>query len=309
MKTKTLLLALPLLLLSCNGASLEEKSKADEMPPSTAGITYVTPPADPVPQNPLPDITKDPQVTTDTTGASPGKKSNTPADAVAEKQLIQTADIRMQVKDLDACADTIEALMKNYGAYLSNATQQSSNYGSEAAWCIRVQQQHFNPLIKALTSQAQFINHKNISTDDVTAEYVDIQTRLKTKKEVQARYIDILRNKARTVDEVLKAENEIRVLQEEIEAKTGRLNLIRDQASWSTIHLTFYQQVAYAHAPETIQYSWTDDMAAAFSTGWNGLKKLVVGLTYIWPFYVFLFLVYLALRKYLFTKDKKNIKA
>jgi len=41
-----------------------------------------------------------------------------------------------------------------------------------------------------------------INTQDVSEEYVDLETRLKTKKEVEARYIEILRSKAKTLEDI-----------------------------------------------------------------------------------------------------------
>ena len=73
------------------------------------------------------------------------------------------------------------------------------------------------------------MQRKNVSVQDVTEEYLDIEARLKTKKEVEARYIEILKSKTKTVEDVLKAEEQIRIIREEIEAREGRLNYLKNQ--------------------------------------------------------------------------------
>ncbi|HWY36385.1 MAG TPA: DUF4349 domain-containing protein, partial [Nitrosopumilaceae archaeon] len=149
-----------------------------------------------------------------------------------------------------------------------------------------------------------YTNYKNVRSDDVTAEYVDIETRLKTKKEVEQRYIDILRNKAKTVRDVLDAENEIRIIHEEIEAKTGRLNFLKDQVAFSTINLDFYQVTKVTGQPDRVEYSYLSEAGDAFKVGWDGLKRLVIGLIYIWPMYLIGFLLYWGIKRFLLKKKK-----
>lgn len=44
----------------------------------------------------------------------------------------------------------------------------------------------------SINSVVEFVEFENITTKDVTEEYIDLETRLKTKQEVKQRYEDIL---------------------------------------------------------------------------------------------------------------------
>lgn len=222
------------------------------------------------------------------------------------KQLIQTADIKFQVEDINRSAAAIEELIAKYDASVSTSNMETSYNNTETRMSVRVTPARFNLLIGDLMKQSIYVNYKNIRSEDVTAEYVDIETRLKTKREVEARYIDILKNKAKTVDDVLHAENEIRVIHEEIEAKVGRLNYLKDQVAFSTINLEFYQVTKVTGQPDRIEYSYWGEAGDAFSMGWSGVKRFFIALISIWPLYFIGFAGYLVVRRVLVKKKAKT---
>ena len=142
----------------------------------------------------------------------------------------------------------------------------------------------------------------------MTEEYVDITTRLKTKKEVRDRYVDILRSKAKTVKEVLMAEEQIRHVQEEIEAKEGRLRYLRDRVNMSTINLEIYQEIEYQPEPNVYVKSFWAKLKDGFSYGWNLLQGIVLSIVSIWPL-VILFGLFWWCRKWLWNRIRRNQKA
>lgn len=120
------------------------------------------------------------------------------------------------------------------------------------------------------------MDHKDIRIKDVTEEFLDIQARLKTKKDLEQRYRDLLA-KANSVSEILDVEKQIGALRADIESIEGRLHYLNDQSLLSTITITFYKST-----PTSITYG--NRFAEGFSNGWNNLMLFVVGLINIWPF-------------------------
>ena len=73
-----------------------------------------------------------------------------------------------------------------------------------------------------------------IDSQDVTEEYIDITARLKTKKELEARYLELLK-KANKVEEIVSIEKEIGNLRSDIESIEGRLRYINNAVAYSTL--------------------------------------------------------------------------
>ena len=140
------------------------------------------------------------------------------------------------------------------------------------------------------TKGVERFDNKEINVKDVTEEFLDIQARVKTKKELELRYIDLLK-KARNVTEILEIEKQIGLLRAEIESIEGRLKYLEDQVSFSTLTMTFYETVPNESA-------FGKQFQNGFRNGIDNLMWFFVGLTNIWPFIVIIiglvygFLVY-----------------
>lgn len=215
-------------------------------------------------------------------------------------QLIRTVDYRFQVDDVDKSAAQVETATRNQQGYVSSSNFNTSSGVKQYNMELRVPNQHLDKLLTDIDKEAVFVNYKNISTSDVTEEYTDIQTRLKTKREVMERYKEVLRKRAQKVEDILDAEEKIRLLQEEIEAKDGRLRYLQNQVQYSTVRLEFYQQSTIQSEPNVVSRSFFSDLGEAFMGGWHSILALVVWLIAMWPTWLILIGVYFIARRLYF---------
>ncbi len=195
-------------------------------------------------------------------------------------KLIKTADYRCEVEHVKKSTEAIEAIVRKYPAYISATELQLENTILENKMTIKVQSDYFYDLLKEIDAQAKFVNFRTIKTKDVSKEFVDLESRLKTKREVEKRYMEILRKKAGTIEELLDAEQQIGALHEEIEATISRINSLKDQVSYSSINLEFYQTITQELKAEV---TGGDKFIEGLNTGLSGILNLVIVLAYLWP--------------------------
>jgi hypothetical protein len=211
-------------------------------------------------------------------------------------KLIRTADYHFKVRDLKQSTAVIEQEIKKFPAYVSasNLTYQTNSITNEMT--VRVQSQYFNALLAEIDKQAIYVHRRNIRTEDVGKQFVDLESRLKTKREVQERYKEILRTKAGKIEELLSAEEQIGDLQEEIEATVSRLNFLKEQVAYSTINLQFYQQL-----DEQLLAKEDDQFLArfghAFNSGLEGALELILLLATLWPLIILAVIAFILYRR------------
>ncbi|MBK6950103.1 MAG: DUF4349 domain-containing protein [Haliscomenobacter sp.] len=166
-----------------------------------------------------------------------GEAPTPPGDqsAAPQPKIILTASMRCRVKDLERSTQSVRQAVEGMKGSITQMNWVHSQSSIENMLTIRIPSDKLDTLLERISREATYVHYRNLHSEDVTAEYVDIETRLRTKKEVRDRYIDIRRNKARTVTEVLDAEEKIRALQEEIEAQEGRLKYLSNQVALSTL--------------------------------------------------------------------------
>lgn len=238
--------------------------------------------------------------TTATTGITSNATVASAPIKIAEK-IKKTADVNISVEDYKVARVAIDKIVKTGNGYISGENEQNSTYSITNSMTIRVANKDFDAMVTNIAGIASHVNSKNIYMEDVTAQFVDITARLKTKKEVEKRYLDLLQ-KAVKVTDILEVEEHLRGIREEIEAKEGQLKLLNDQVAYSTINLNFTQSFEYTPQDEP---GFFGRMGHAFGNGWKGFLSFVIGLVYVWPLWLILGLTAYFLVRFIKRKLKK----
>lgn len=202
---------------------------------------------------------------------------------VTPRRVIKNADYRIQVDDVDASTAKVISLTEANHGYVANMNLVNTNYETSNQMTLKVPSERFENFLNSIGEEAVHTAHRQVTSQDVTAEFVDLQARLKTRKEVKARYEDILRKQTKTVAEVLDAEEKIRRLQEEIEAAEGRLRMLANQTGMSTVKLDLYQPKEYEHEPLAYSESFWLKLWEGFESGWAGVTSVILFFVNLWP--------------------------
>lgn len=207
-----------------------------------------------------------------------------PAEKIPSK-IIKTADISYQVEKFNKSRKEILSIVNRFNAYVSSEDQNNDGYRLNNTLVIRTDSKVFDTLVEALMKEAIYVEYKRITAQDVTEEFVDVTARLKSKKEVEAQYLEILK-KARSIDEILDVQQYLRQIREEIESFEGRLKYLNDRVAYSTITLKFYENLdVISRQPDR---TFGSKIAEAFEWGWGGLKTFFLGIIYLWPLWIVL---------------------
>ncbi|MEZ4874517.1 MAG: DUF4349 domain-containing protein [Flavobacteriaceae bacterium] len=220
-----------------------------------------------------------------------------------EQKIIKTAQLRFEASDPEKTHQTILGLTQQYKGFV-----QSDNAGKNynqlyRNMAIRIPTENFQPFIDALSEGVPYFDQKDISRQDVSEEFVDLEARLKAKRELENRYLALLKQ-AKNVKEMLEIERELSIIREEIEAKQGRLNYLQNRVSLSTINIEFYKQTAQTG----VTLSYGQKIVNALKGGWDGISVFFLGILYLWPLFVIALIVILFIRRYLRRNRRKEIK-
>ena len=213
------------------------------------------------------------------------------------QRIIYTAAVRAEVPSLDTALLHINRLVISSGGFLASQHRSNTPFQLEAELVLRLPADGLQPLLDALPQLTERIDYQNLDSRNVTEEWLDLESRLKIKREVRDRYIGILRNRAQKVEDILNAEEKIRKVTEEIEAQEGRLRYLRDRVSLSTLNLTLYETQAYRDTGEAYERGFWSRTGSAFMFGWELVQGLAIGLIGVWPVVLLLAVLVLLWRR------------
>ncbi len=178
------------------------------------------------------------------TDASPAKNVSVDKSSETavqqEQKIIKNADLRFETKSLDTTATTISIAIKKYRGLLQNDTQAKEYNELRRTMTVRLPSENFEAFVADISKGISYFDKRDISADDVTEEYIDVEARMKAKKVLEERYYDMLR-KATKVEDMLSIEQQISAIRQEIDAAEGKLRYIRSRVSMSTVTIAFYK--------------------------------------------------------------------
>jgi hypothetical protein len=223
------------------------------------------------------------------------QKAPPPVPADWDKQIIKNAELQIRVKALKPVSANILEGIRSSGGYIASASETQLAGRLKSEMMIRVPREKFEELLNRLSGYADSVAQKRITSEDVTDEYIDTKARIQVKEKTRDQYFEFLK-RAKNIEEVLKVQNEITSLQEDIEAATGRINYIRHQAALSSIHLICYEELPVMTMPEPSN-GFSVQLWNAVKGGWVMIQSFLIILAGIWPLWLAGIGMWLAVRK------------
>lgn len=231
-------------------------------------------------------------------------KEITDKKSLDKQKIIKDGTITIKTKDIDASKKKFDDFLKKINAYYEREDLENDEQVISFYLKVRVPSNKFEVLIRTIETGDDEIVRKNIEARDVTEEYVDIESRLSNKREYLNRYRAILA-KASTVKDILEVEENIRVIQEEIESKEGRLNFLKDQVAFSTLNINLIKDKEFVYKAKP-QDKFSERLKDALGKGWKSVVNFVLSVISGWPIFIVIIVVIFILKRLLKRRKMKK---
>lgn len=184
-------------------------------PPPPAGRRLAQAPAKPAPPGSPPASGAQPE--------APEVRADVPA--IAEPLLIYTATLHLAVFETDATLAKAERMARDIGGYLVRR--------DDTTIVFRVPARKFQSVMETVGELGDVL-HREVTAEDVTEQFYDLQIRLKNLRAVRDRFEKLL-EQAKTVEEALHVQRELERVTGEIERMEGRMKYLRELIAFATI--------------------------------------------------------------------------
>jgi len=216
---------------------------------------------------------------------------------VIKKRIIKDGRLGLQVVNLQDAKQKIDSLVKWAGGYYANENLKNSDNQSGYELVIRIPSVNFERFIGSDERGSGKVLYKEIQARDVTEEFVDLQSRLNSKRNSLARYNEIMK-KANSVKDIIEIEESIRVLQEEIESTEGRIRYMTDCVDYSTLNMTISTEKDFTFKPEKRDSFW-EKLKESIADGWYGLVYFILDFFSLWPYLIIILPVWFIIRRWI----------
>ncbi|MBO7477431.1 MAG: DUF4349 domain-containing protein [Salinivirgaceae bacterium] len=226
-----------------------------------------------------------------------GQMDNAVEQSVTQRKLIKNGSMTLVVDNLEQTRNEVLNLIEKHGGYCANEQYSSWEHSSAYNLAVRIPCGNFDSFVSDVEAGKGKIESKSMYINDVTAEYIDLETRLNTKRSYLERYRQLLKS-AKSVQEIVSIEDKIRSLEEEIDSTVGQLKYLTNQVDYSTLHLQIrHDDINFdPHHPDHGQGFW-QRFSQSLSSGMRGLVDFAFFLVRIWPAWIIILLVLGVIRR------------
>ena len=189
-----------------------------------------------------------------------------PSTVESSRKIVYNASVRMETTDYDTTRAALQEAVTAANGYLESTDQGGSkDSGSRYTYyTARIPAENYRSFLTA-AGEAGNVTSLNESAQDITAEYVDVEARLKALNDQRDR-LNALADKAETTADLLEIESQLSDVQYQLESYTGQMRLMDNQVHYSTVDISL-QEVRVLTPTAT---TFGEKFVEAVTSGWRG---------------------------------------
>jgi hypothetical protein len=185
------------------------------------------------------------------------------------RKVIQNAEMTIETDNPSEGQQKIGVIAEKHGGFVVISESKHNEAASQNVAStvvnvvVRVPAQKFQAALDEIRAVGGRILHEKSSGQDVTEEYIDLEARIRTKKALEAQFLEIMKQ-ARKISDAMEVQTQLAEVRTEIERLEGRRRFLENQSALSTINVTL-------HTPTPVVAAATRgffyDLKAAFGDG------------------------------------------
>lgn len=175
------------------------------------------------------------------------------------RQIIYVAGVQISVYDLENAIATVEAMPERFGGWVHMRNQSQV--------VLRLPAARLEPAMAQL-AELGVVEARTLQAQDVTAEYVDLESRIKVLRETQTQLLALLAQ-AKTVEEALHVRAALDQVTLDLEVALGRMRQLSDLIAFSTLTVTLVERGPLDNIPTSNDpFRWVDSLGVE-ATEWR----------------------------------------
>ena len=158
----------------------------------------------------------------------------------ADRKIIRNADITMEVDSTTDAQQRVTSIAESNGGFVvTSEAKQRANVDPakrtlDIKLVVRIPAGRFGSVLDQIKQLAGNVSEANVSGQDVTEDFIDLEARIRTQKALELQFLEIMKQ-ARKVEDALEVQRQIADVRTDIEKLEGRKRFLENRSSLSTI--------------------------------------------------------------------------
>lgn len=204
-------------------------------------------------------------------GAAGGQDGDLPEELPSERMIVRSGRAVVEVDSLEPAVEAVRSLTGDHGGHVSDTNLRlGRRQYREATLTLKIPADSLDAVVEGLEPVGE-LQSLDLSGRDVTEEFVDVQARLRNRRQLEERLLELLGTRAGDLEDVLAVERELARVRQEIERYEGRVRYLRSRVSTSTLTVTLREPRPIASPPGR------NPVVRALERAWRNFVNTVAG--------------------------------
>ena len=197
--------------------------------------------------------------------------------------------LSLEVTNLDSAILNVQNII---AANSGMITSSNSGYSDQPYVNINIliPSSEFDGVLEDIKQISSIVNNENIYTNDVTEEYIDIESRLNVMLETEKRFLSLLKT-ANKIEEIVQVEKELMRIRGEIDSLTGRIKYLTTTTENSQLNLYMIEEMPISGSDDWNIGNSFDDSLRTFISFLKNTADFLIGILVFTPILIILGLI------------------
>ena len=197
--------------------------------------------------------------------------------------------LSLEVTNLDSAILNVKNII---AANSGMITSSNSGYSDQPYVNINIliPSSEFDGVLEDIKQISSIVNNENIYTNDVTEEYIDIESRLNVMLETEKRFLSLLKT-ANKIEEIVQVEKELMRIRGEIDSLTGRIKYLTTTTENSQLNLYMIEEMPISGSDDWNIGNSFDDSLRTFISFLKNTADFLIGILVFTPILIILGLI------------------
>lgn len=223
-----------------------------------------------------------------------GQEAMEVTEAATQRKLIKTVDINTETEQFDILVPALQAQVEQLGGYIEEISiYKNSSYSYDgrtedlrgASITARVPQEDLDSFLAKVGEQSNVISQSE-RVEDVTLQYVDLDSHKRVLVSEQERLIELL-EQAETVEDLIAIESRLAEVRYQIESMESQLRTYDNKIDYSTVYLGIREVKKYTPPQDiTVWQEIVNGFINSLENIGHGIRNFCIGFVINIPYLV-----------------------
>ncbi len=200
------------------------------------------------------------------------------------RKIIRNTTLTVETKTFEESVTVLKQAVSAAGGYVEYSSLYSGGRTQSAEYTCRIPSDRYTSFLEGVSGAGSVVRTEE-STEDATAQYVDMESRLKSLRTQEERLFELMEESG-SLEELLAVQDKLMEVQYQIESYTGQMKVLTNRIDYATVHV--YLEEVEVYTP--VEPSFGEEIMDAFHDMLRGVKNgaegLVLAVIYLIPLWI-----------------------